>query len=729
MYQNIQKLKENPDTANIGKKWSDEEVSDLIKERKNDFTIEEIASFHKRTSGSIMSKLLQIACKYIINDNQDINEISSLLKISIEDISDFINKQEKNITKTKKEKVNYYVVCKGVIPGIYISWDECLAQVNKFEENHFKKFDNKEDAVEYYDNYSKNSNKSLSETIEDVVSNKVKNVIKEQLNDLSIFDMLDIAKSNINKEIPEKKEIKLNFEQASALKSFKSGKNIFLTGPAGTGKSVTLSKIKDHCESSRLNFGMTATTGTASFLIGGKTIHSFLGIGLAKESAKQIFEYVRYKLSHTAKKLRELQVLIIDEISMLDVELFDKISEYLCYMRKNTKPFGGLQIVLTGDFCQLEPVSGNYCFTSTIWNDLNLKTIYLHKLIRQDGDLEFQNILTKLRYGKCSLRTYNILASLSDTDFGEIKPTILYPRNFDVDKINKLESEKLITSNAKRMTYELEYPKLSKNKEKTIRWIKSLDLPESIQLCIGDQVVVIANIDQDSGIVNGTRGVIIDVKSRSVIIKKINGTTFDIKYHKSVCAEDKDIYVSYLPLKLAYALSIHRSQGMTLDAVEIDIGSKIFAAGQAYTALSRAQSLESIKIKNISKNSFIVNQEVIEFYKKIEENLKITHEKYINKKLNIIIYNIANHINLDNSLDFIWEFIPEEEKDILEFFDGYKISKIDLEFQDYSKIIISDSTVYPNNLIYNIFNIKKYMLDQIDSVNETLIKYKIIEDN
>jgi ATP-dependent DNA helicase PIF1 len=716
MYHNIQKLKENPDTANIGKKWSDEEISELLKQIKDNVDLNTIAIHHKRTVGSITSKLLQIAYKYVMVNNQDLNKVSKLVNISVSDINTFISKSEKNQSKVKKEKDVYYVVCKGVIPGIYTTWSECELQVNAYTGNHFKKFDSKKEAEKYYLDFINNSESNT----------EINTVIDTQNQNVNIFDTLNISKVDI--EIPEKKEIKLNFEQASALKSFKSGKNIFLTGPAGTGKSVTLSKIKDHCESTGLKFGITATTGTSAFLIGGKTIHSFLGVGLAKESAEQIFEYVRYKLSHIAKKLRELQVLIIDEISMLDIELFDKISEYLCYMRKNKNPFGGLQIVLTGDFCQLEPVSGDYCFSSPIWSKLNLKTIYLHKLIRQDGDLVFQSMLKKLRYGKCSQKTYDILSALSTKDFGDIKPTILYPRNYDVDKINKLESEKLIASNAKRMKYELEYPKLSKNKEKTIRWIKSLDLPEVIEFSVGDQVVITANIDQDIGIVNGTRGVIVDVKSRCVIIKKINGNIIEIKYHKSICVEDKDVYVCYIPLKLAYALSIHRSQGMTLDAIEIDIGSKIFAAGQAYTALSRAQSLNSVKIKSISKKSFIVNPSVIEFYKKIENDAKISHEKYINKQLNIIIYNIANHINLDNSLDFLWEFIPEKEEELLAFFNGYKVDKIDLEFNDYSKLKLDDNT-YPNNLIKSVFKIKEYMIDIIDTVNDKLLEFKIIEDN
>jgi ATP-dependent DNA helicase PIF1 len=336
--------------------------------------------------------------------------------------------------------------------------------------------------------------------------------------------------------------------------------------------------------------------------------------------------------------------------------------------------------------------------------------VYLHKLIRQDGDIQFQNILSKVRYGKCSQKTFELLSSLSNKEFGEVKPTILYPRNFDVDKINKLESDKLIESGAKKEIYEIEYPR-SKNKDKAERWVKSLDIPDSVTFCEGDQVVITANIDQESGIVNGTRGVVIDVKSRSVIIKKINGVTLEIKYHKSTNAEDTNISVMYMPLKLAYALSIHKSQGMTLDAIEIDIGSKIFAAGQAYTALSRAQSLDSVKVKSISKKSFIIKPEVLEFYEKIKEDIKIKNEKYVSKHLDIIINNIANHINLDNTLDFIWEFIPEDNQEMLEFFNEYSLPKLTENMKNY--IILKKF----------VFQIKDFLTHNIELFREKIKKF------
>jgi hypothetical protein len=253
-----------------------------------------------------------------------------------------------------------------------------------------------------------------------------------------------------------------------------------------------------------------------------------------------------------------------------------------------------------------------------------------------------------------------------------------------------------------------------------MKWIKTLDIPESIELCVGAQIVILANIDQDEGIVNGTRGVIVDVKPYSVIIKRIDNSVAEIRYHKTVSSEDSNVFVNFMPMKLAYALSIHKAQGMTLDAIEIDIGNKIFAAGQAYTAISRAKNLKSIKIKDISINSFIINSDVLEFYKDIEKKIKRKEEKYINTILNILIYNIANHINLDNSLEFVWEFIDSEDEQTLTFFDGYNGKKINLELDNY--IENNDSNLH---IIKNIKHIQKNMLNNIESVREKVIEYSI----
>ena len=524
--------------------------------------------------------------------------------------------------------------------------------------------------------------------------------------------------------------IKLNTEQQMAIDAFKKGNNIFLTGPAGTGKSVTLKEIIKYCNNNNINFGVTATTGTAAFLIGGKTLHSYLGIGLAKDSAEEIYKFVRYKLKHIADKLRNLSVLIIDEISMLDTELFNKISEYLCFIRKSNKAFGGLQLILTGDFCQLEPVQGEFCFNSNIWPLLNLQTIYLHKLIRQDGDKEFQKMLSKLRYGICSERTFNKLLELKNTTFGDVKPTKLYPYNIDVDKINKQEYDKLITSGAEMKKYITKYPLItSKNKDKIEKWIKSIELPEFVELCVGAQVMVIANIDQDNGIVNGTRGVVIELKDKSVFIKRVNGLIHEVKFHKNTDSLDPTFCAEFIPLKLAYAITHHKSQGATLDAIEIDIGTKVFAAGQAYTAISRARDLNSIKIVAISKKSFIANKDVLEFYKKIEDDLKDRNEKFITNILNMVIYNIANHIDLNNTLDFIWEFIHADDNDTLDYFDNYNHGKFKLDYMNYviknEPIVINTDEDRINKLINMVYKTKKYMLYDIEEVKNKIDDFKL----
>lgn len=522
MYNNIKLLKENPETANVGMRWSNDEIKTLLNETENHTSIAEIASNHKRTIGSITSKLFNIAEQLINNDGLDINSVSKKVNLSIDDINQYLLKNKPQSIKKNK-------------------------------------------------------------------------IIKED-----------------DRIIPQ--TIILNSEQELALSSFKEGKNIFLTGPAGTGKSVTLKKMIEYCCIEGHIYGVTATTGSAAFLIGGRTIHSYLGLGLAKDTPKNIFEYNRRNRPHIVKKLRNVKVLIIDEISMLDNILFDKISEYLSLVRYNSKPFGGIQLVLTGDFCQLEPVGGDYCFKSDVWGKIDLNTIYLNKMIRQDGDLKFQKMLMKLRYGVCSDKTFEILSELKNTKFTNITPTILYSKNYDVDKINNAEYKKLIDAGAQTKTYEIQLPTLKKNKDKAETWLNTLDMPKEIELCIGCQIVVLANIDPDNGIVNGTRGTVMELRNKSVIIKRVNGLHFEIEYHKNISVDDNDIFISYMPLRLAYALTIHKSQGMTLDAIEIDIGNNIFAAGQAYTALSRAQSLKSICIKSISKKSFITKDSVLEFY-------------------------------------------------------------------------------------------------------------------
>ena len=404
----------------------------------------------------------------------------------------------------------------------------------------------------------------------------------------------------------------MNDEQLSAFQSAKNGKNILITGSGGVGKSFVIDHIVHWARDKGLNVSVTASTGCAAYLVRGRTIHSFLGIGLAKKSAKELADYVRWKKSYIVSKLKTLHILIIDEISMINDELFEKISQFLSLIRCNSLPFGGMQVVLCGDFAQLPPTTGKYCFLSDEWKRANIHTVTLTKMMRQSGDVRFQKILEELRWGLCSKDTRSILKSLKTTNLRRhgIIPTILYSMNVDVDAINEHKFSELVQQGAEEMSYKTIFSVSGK------AWATSIKVPEKICMCVGAQVVLTWNLAQDIGLVNGSRGVVTKVTSQGPIVKFTSGTEILIEPLKVLQDDDETCWVSFVPLKLAYALTIHKSQGMTLDAVVIDLGDSIFEYGQAYTALSRARSLDTVRIVSLKTSSFRTHKDVLTFYGK-----------------------------------------------------------------------------------------------------------------
>jgi ATP-dependent DNA helicase PIF1 len=418
-----------------------------------------------------------------------------------------------------------------------------------------------------------------------------------------------------------------------------NGDNILLTGPAGTGKSFTIKYIIELLKANNKNVGLTATTGTAAFIIGGQTIHSYMGMGIGEESIADIFIKIKKKAS-IYRTLVELDVLIIDEVSMLDAALLEKISGILCYVKSHSlkdtgllnKPFGGIQIIFIGDFCQLAPVKGFYCFLSKLWIEADIKVIMLDELVRQNDDLLFQQILQIIRKGKCTDNILKVLNALKDTQFeDEIIPTKLYPKNVNVDKINEMEIEKLKKAGNKTVIYKaIAGGGGSGSSGSASAGINKYD----VELVENSQVIITRNIDIVNGLVNGTRGIVKNLFKDFVIIKDTQGNLHNIVYYKDVLeggsgsgggsggakksakAADKS-HILHLPLKVSYALSIHKSQGMTIDAMEIDLGDNIFTCGQGYTALSRAKSLRSIRVIDVSNQSFKINPFVKAFYNNI----------------------------------------------------------------------------------------------------------------
>ena len=421
----------------------------------------------------------------------------------------------------------------------------------------------------------------------------------------------------------------LNAKQKVAVEQTMNGENILITGPAGTGKSFTIKYIIELLRDEKKNVGLTATTGTAAFIIGGQTIHSFMGMGIGEETLQEIFIKIKNR-SNIYKTLSTLDVLIIDEVSMLDNMLFEKISDILCYVKSHSlkddellhKPFGGIQIIFIGDFCQLAPVNGTYCFLSTLWKKANIKVVVLEELVRQNDDTLFQQILQIIRKGKCTDNILKVLNALRDTQFDdEIIPTKLYPKNVNVDKINEIEITKLKECGNKRCYYKAEAGSSGGGSGSSVSSVSSganlVSLANiakyDVELVENAQVIITRNIDISNGLVNGMRCVIKSLFKEFVLVKDCYGEFHNIAYYKDVFEKSKTS-ILHMPLKVSYALSIHKSQGMTIDALEIDLGDNIFTCGQAYTALSRAKSLRSIRIIDVSKNSFKMNPNVKAFY-------------------------------------------------------------------------------------------------------------------
>lgn len=399
----------------------------------------------------------------------------------------------------------------------------------------------------------------------------------------------------------------LNEEQKQALLYLKTGKNAFITGGAGTGKSYLISEfINQYDNTCELDLAVTSTTGISALLLkNGKTIHSWAGIKLG---TGDLYSLVSKNKAATERWLN-VKTLIIDEISMLNINLFEKLNNLACRIRNNTDPFGGIQIILVGDFCQLPVVKGNnmFVFESVIWDLCNFKIFNFTKIIRQ-SNLKFSSILQKIRLGNidddCKEILNNCIISKGHKiqNINGIKPTILFSTNKDVDSYNNNKLEKLIQNNKEYRTFKpdfnVAFTKL--NLQQLINLKKYLlNDYEKLTLSINSQVMLTKNINVASGLANGSRGVVIGFdkdKHNFPIVRFTNGIEEVITlYTSKYIDENNKIIIKYLPLKLAWATTIHKCQGATLDFVVIDL-SYIFEYGQAYVALSRARSLDGLFI-------------------------------------------------------------------------------------------------------------------------------------
>jgi len=443
--------------------------------------------------------------------------------------------------------------------------------------------------------------------------------------------------------------MELSREQQLAFDKYVLGKNIFITGPGGSGKSALIKKIYKHARNFEKNIHVCALTGCAAVLLNcnAKTLHSWAGIGLGKGAIENLIKKI--KSNKYAKALwKGTDILVVDEVSMLSLKLFTILNEIGKAVRGSSKPYGGIQLIFSGDFYQLPPVgdkddsdSMRFCFESDDWNSIFHRDCQIQfvKIFRQTDDI-YAGILNQIREGKIKRKANDLLLQYVGRQYAPdlvAEPTKLFPTKMKVENINNSKMSvlqgdekefklKLVTDaeipgkndrliraqyNEKEIQMELDY--LSAN----------LICDKNIRLKIGAQVMCIVNIksadDKGIDVCNGSQGIIVGFCPHSGLprVKYNNGIEMIMMRHMWLSEKIPGICVSQIPLILAWALTIHKSQGATMDAAEIDVGSGIFECGQTYVALSRVKSLDGLYLTSFDAKKIMINKKVKDYYESL----------------------------------------------------------------------------------------------------------------
>lgn len=432
--------------------------------------------------------------------------------------------------------------------------------------------------------------------------------------------------------------MKLSEKQQEAFDAFQAGKNVFLTGPGGSGKSELIRQMVTAGADHGKTVQVCALTGCAAVLLncpGTKTLHSWSGIGLANDTNYRVVDRV-VKNKFKRANWTDIDVLIVDEVSMMSKKLFDILDEVGRRSRKRlSTPFGGLQLVFSGDFYQLPPVgneddpdSSAFCFESESWGEAFDVTVCLSRIFRQDDDA-YAKVLNHIRVGKLTKKGLGLLTSRVGATCEDelLRPTILMPRRRDVDRYNtieliKLEGEEHEFSVSVTRDSPISSPGAKPVSEFTHRQIEqeytylktNMMADQRLVLKEGTQVMCVANVDIEAGIVNGSQGVVQGFEDSCPVVRFRNGLVQRITPHTWVSDVVEGLGAQQIPLILAWAITIHKAQGVTLELARIDAGSSIFESGQTYVALSRVKSLDGLFLTALDPQKIRVKTKVKQFY-------------------------------------------------------------------------------------------------------------------
>ena len=417
-------------------------------------------------------------------------------------------------------------------------------------------------------------------------------------------------------------------KQKEALDILKSGYNTFLTGPPGSGKTFLVNKYIEYLRKNNISVSITASTGIAATHMGGVTLHSWSGLGIREELDDQEARRICEK-GYLRKRIKNTNVLIIDEISMIKASQFEAVNKICQYAKRNLRPFGGIQVVCSGDFFQLPPVEKEgkeikFVNESDVWKKMEMKVCYLDEQHRTK-DKKLHKILNYIRESKAEESKKLLFDAHKKAKDLKRVLTKLYTHNIDVDSINYSELDKI---NGKEYYYQMT---MRGNPVVAEILKKSCLAPERLVLKEGAHVMFIKN-NFDAGYVNGTQGKVIGFGAGDLpIVKTQEGEKITVKYADWSIEEDNLIVagISQMPLRLAWAITVHKSQGMNLDSAEIDL-SKCFLEGMGYVALSRLRSLKGLRLMGINNLAFCVNSRALEIdkdFRKLSKNSSLELKK------------------------------------------------------------------------------------------------------